>query len=266
MGNIKNVTEEKGPCGRANREAKGEQSKDYAGKSHYRVFKQTGDKPGTLSRFFIARSVNALVKRHPEWKDVPAAVVDRNRRLGHGIEAVQELRRNGYRSPIVALTANSTVEDRNACLWAGCNDFLTKPVDRSKFVAVLGNYLCPAEPEEPDTLPPVCSVLLTDEPEASDLVLQFIDKIPATLSEINEAAANRDWDKLKCCVHRLKGVGGGYGYPELTEIAGKIEFQIENRNQSEIDSLLHQLGTYADRIVAGKAFVSTLSGNNATGT
>jgi CheY-like chemotaxis protein len=59
-----------------------------------------------------------------------------------GIEAARRIRAaeaesGGARTPIIALTANTLEEDREACLAAGMDGFLTKPLDRERLAAVL---------------------------------------------------------------------------------------------------------------------------------
>ena len=61
-----------------------------------------------------------------------------------GIEATRRIRafeseRGGPRTPIIALTANAFDEDREACLLAGMDGFLTKPLDRERLAAALAS-------------------------------------------------------------------------------------------------------------------------------
>ena len=58
-----------------------------------------------------------------------------------GFEATEAVRQLGIHTPIIALTANTSEEDKNAALSAGMNDFLTKPLDIQKTVATLGKHL-----------------------------------------------------------------------------------------------------------------------------
>jgi signal transduction histidine kinase len=61
-----------------------------------------------------------------------------------GLQATRMIREKGYSQaelPIIALTANVFDGDREACFESGMNDFITKPVVREKFLAVLTKWL-----------------------------------------------------------------------------------------------------------------------------
>ena len=57
-----------------------------------------------------------------------------------GLEATRKVRGMGVRTPVVALTANAFEEDRHACLAAGMDDFLVKPLTPDALRAALGRW------------------------------------------------------------------------------------------------------------------------------
>lgn len=60
-----------------------------------------------------------------------------------GLTATKEIRKFNTTLPIIALTAYAFDSDRQKALEAGCNDCLTKPIDKNKLMSILGKYCIP---------------------------------------------------------------------------------------------------------------------------
>lgn len=150
--------------------------------------------------------------------DYDLILMDMQMPIMDGIEAITLLRASGYAKPIVTLTANVMAEDRQQCLDAGADGFLSKPIDLKKFYATLNKYL---EEENGDYKNSVTDNL-HDDPVYQELVNKFVVNLPSMFKEMEEAFEKSDWEALQSLSHKLKGVGGSFGFHDITDKAAII--------------------------------------------
>ena len=167
-----------------------------------------------------------------------------------GLTAMKELIQQGYKQPVIAMTANAMKKNRDDCNEAGFSNFISKPVDRKELYLLLMTYL--KENKIIDKVKPMLtSNLLIEEPELIDLVDKFIVRLPIMRDVINQSYKEQKFEALSDLIHQMKGVGGNYGYSMLTELCAKIEFQIENQDSTKTARLIKEFNVMVDQIIAG---------------
>lgn len=149
-----------------------------------------------------------------------------------GIEATLRLRKAGYRSPIIALTAHAMESHRLQSLEAGCDDHVVKPVRRDALIATIARHL-----SQRATLDsrPLLTCALPENDVLSELVPAFIESLTTFVSDLQTALAAGDERTLAALAHQLKGAGAGYGYPSISETAARLQRALGERASDATD-------------------------------
>jgi HPt (histidine-containing phosphotransfer) domain-containing protein len=80
------------------------------------------------------------------------------------------------------------------------------------------------------------------EPQVQKLLAKFVSRLPERVRTLTDLLRQKDLEHLRQAVHQLKGAGGGYGFPQVSELAGRTEQSIKAGEALEsIESQVSQL-------------------------
>jgi signal transduction histidine kinase/DNA-binding response OmpR family regulator len=154
----------------------------------------------------------------------------------NGYEAAAAIRAReaelGGHVPIIAVTANAMRGDREKCLGAGMDDYVSKPLDPGELAAAIGRVVRVDAPPRDEVVrdgggavdrAALLARLDGDEGLLAELVDLFVRDVPARLAEIREAAAAADADRLGRAAHALKGMLANLEAGAATAAARRLE-------------------------------------------
>jgi signal transduction histidine kinase/DNA-binding response OmpR family regulator len=150
-----------------------------------------------------------------------------------GFEATAAIRaleaeRQTPRMPIVAMTAHAMKGDRERCLAAGMDEYLTKPLDPRHLCALVEQMAGGKPAAEPRDEPATVSMEVLarvggDRELLAEISRLFVDDAPRHLQKIREALDTRDGEALRRAAHGLKGAAANFDADGVVNAARTIE-------------------------------------------
>ena len=167
---------------------------------------------------------------HDGFRGFDAVLMDVQMPEMDGLEATAEIRRleklAGTRVPIIAMTAHAMQGDRERCLAAGMDGYVSKPISLATLMAEIERVALAVAPRQRSFDEAELRERLHGDNELlSELVRLFIGDAPKQIQEIHAALAEGSATRIEYAAHSLKGSAASLGAKGLAAAARKLELR-----------------------------------------
>ncbi len=175
-----------------------------------------------------------------------------------GFEATKHIRSQethvlNHAVPIIAMTAHAMKGDREKCLEAGMDDYVSKPISPKELTDAIERQLGRIESAWSAAAgkPAVAAAVFDrrdalvrcagDEGILDEIVGVFLDDAPGLIALLSEAAANRDGETLHRVAHSLRSASGSVGAVAVNDIAARIDVCSTNGDLEQTVLLISEI-------------------------
>jgi two-component system sensor histidine kinase/response regulator len=192
-----------------------------------------------------------------------------------GIETVRAIRSIDHLRtlPVIAITAHAMLGDRERFIEAGMSDYVSKPIDETQLMKVLGRFLVAAEEGAPHPGPvPVPRAegvldVAAGVRQASGnaalyerLLQRFSDENENTVAQLRDIVSRGQREEALRLLHTLKGSAATLGARELADAAAILEIALRKSNDVVLDDLARALDAF--RAAAARIPIRAYDGGN----
>jgi PAS domain S-box-containing protein len=156
-----------------------------------------------------------------------------------GVEATKNLRSVGYRGKVIALTAHALEQERQSCMAAGFDNFLSKPIDVNRIVSLLediGSIGITPELDHTQFFED-----LKQDPMMVEAFKLFHKNLKDKVGELATSIEISDWNHIEQIAHQIKGSSACYGFLDISQLAYEIEKEAHQKEKAKTMELVKRL-------------------------
>ncbi len=186
----------------------------------------------------------------------------------NGYEATRQIREQGLKVPVIAVTANALRGEQEKCFKAGMNDFLPKPFKNRDLVPVLKNWLKPQgskdveelevledeEESDVDEKKPVfdfneaMDTFMDDRELLISLLEPYLEQLEGQLTGLRAPGALEDMEHIRELAHSIKGSSRNLSMLELGDEAEVLEHAGRDKDRETAQAALPRVAEAFERV------------------
>jgi len=167
--------------------------------------------------------------------------------------------------PVIAMTANALQGDREICIEAGMNDYISKPIEPQRLAEILEHWLPEStsvkKPVEKEPVvravenskpvfdkPSFLDRLMGDEELAKSILATFLENIPLQIQELKTSLLKNDLPGIELHAHTIKGASANIGGEALRAAALALEKSAKNGETAAFSTGMSELERQYSRL------------------
>ena len=175
-----------------------------------------------------------------------------------GFEATKRIRQLAlqdakYDLPVIAMTANAIQGDREKCIDAGMDDYISKPLASKDLVTLVTQWVRHEKMEHAPTAAAsgapllfdktaMLKRILYDEQMMQTIIASFNNNIGDTQQKLGQSIEMEDYENIQLYAHSIKGAAGNVSAATIVVITERIDKAAENKDLESIQKLFLDLG------------------------